>query len=279
MNIDKSTYHLMAVTGVLIGIVGCATPAKNPKVEVARAALAAAEQNPQVNQYAPVSLKDAEDQFNKAESSWKKGEDDQNIDHQAYLAKQRVAIAVERAKLGAAEHTVKEARAERDRVRIQAHAKEAELARKQAEQARIRTKSLQEEVQQLKAHETERGLVLTLNDVLFDYDKARLNSGAYRTMDRLAGFMHKHKNRTILIEGFTDSRGSQEYNQRLSEQRANAVREALLHRGVSANRIRVRGYGEAFPVASNDTLGGRAQNRRVEVIISDENGTIPERGA
>lgn len=285
MKANKIAYHLTIVGALILGLVGCGTPQKHPAVEDARAALASAE-NPKVSQYAPVPLEEAKEQFNKAEALWKKGADEEKIKHQAYLAKQRAAIAIEKGEIRAAEKSVQQARAERDQVRIQARAQETEIAREraerraqEAEQAMARAESLEGEIEDLKARETERGIVLTLSDVLFDYNKAQLNAGAYRTVDRLANFLKEHPERKVLIEGFTDSSGPQDYNKQLSERRANALREALLQRGIGANRVNVRGYGEAFPVASNDTNAGRAQNRRVEVIISDVKGMIPERGS
>jgi len=163
-------------------------------------------------------------------------------------------------------------------------AREAELARAQAAQesreanaALARAQALQRQVAELKAQQTERGLVLTLGDVLFDYNKADLRTGNTRTIDKLANFLREYPKRILLIEGFTDSRGSEAYNKDLSKRRANAVQDALIKRGVDGGRMSALGYGEAYPVASNQTDAGRQQNRRVEVIISDDSGNIPSR--
>jgi outer membrane protein OmpA-like peptidoglycan-associated protein len=119
--------------------------------------------------------------------------------------------------------------------------------------------------------------VLTLGDVLFDVGKSELKTGGLRAIDELARFLGEYPQRVVLIEGFTDSSGSDETNLALSQRRADAVRSALIERGVTAERVRTRGYGETFPKASNDTPAGRQLNRRVEVVISDETGVIPER--
>ena len=119
-------------------------------------------------------------------------------------------------------------------------------------------------------------LVLTLGDVLFDTAQATLKAGADRTLDRLASFMMEYPERQVAIEGHTDSRGSDDYNRDLSKRRADSVRDALVDRGVQAQRIRSVGLGEAYPVAGNDTAGGMQQNRRVEIVISDESGNFPE---
>ena len=105
--------------------------------------------------------------------------------------------------------------------------------------------------------------------MLFDTARADLKPGADKTIDHIAEFLVKNDQRSIVINGHTDSRGSDEYNERLSESRAGSVREALIRRGVAADRVTARGLGEAFPVATNDTAAGRQQNRRVEIVISD----------
>jgi outer membrane protein OmpA-like peptidoglycan-associated protein len=120
--------------------------------------------------------------------------------------------------------------------------------------------------------------VLTLGDVLFDTGKAELNSGAARKLDQLAQFLTEHPDRRVQIDGFTDSVGSDSYNLDLSQRRADAVRSALLSRGIASTRVSDQGYGKAFPVASNEDSGGRQLNRRVEIVIGGENGeTIPAR--
>jgi outer membrane protein OmpA-like peptidoglycan-associated protein len=100
--------------------------------------------------------------------------------------------------------------------------------------------------------------------------------GAMFTMDKLALFLKKYPKRNVLVEGHTDSQGSETYNLGLSQRRADSVRNALMERGISADRIATKGYGEKFPVASNAAAAGRQQNRRVEIIILDE-GVSPEK--
>jgi outer membrane protein OmpA-like peptidoglycan-associated protein len=131
---------------------------------------------------------------------------------------------------------------------------------------------LQAEVDQLKARPTPRGLVMTLGDVLFNTGRAELNPGANRKLDQLAQFLNEHKERRVQIDGFTDSVGTDSYNEELSQRRANSVKSALLSRGVDSSRIGTEGYGKAYPVANNIDSGGRQLNRRVEVVIGGENG-------
>jgi outer membrane protein OmpA-like peptidoglycan-associated protein len=145
---------------------------------------------------------------------------------------------------------------------------QGDAARSQGDAAR-----LQAEVDQLKARPTPRGLVLTLGDVFFDTGRAQLNPGANRKLDQLAQFLNEHKERRVQIDGFTDSVGTDSYNEDLSQRRANSVKSALLIRGVAASRIGTEGYGKAYPVANNFDSGGRQMNRRVEVVIGEDNGT------
>jgi outer membrane protein OmpA-like peptidoglycan-associated protein len=114
--------------------------------------------------------------------------------------------------------------------------------------------------------------VLTLGDVLFDTDQAQLKAGAARTMDRLAEFMQSYPERRVLIEGHTDTRGSDSYNVDLSRRRAAAVADALVERGIPSERIETIGLGEAYPVASNESTAGMQENRRVEIVLSGPQG-------
>jgi len=131
----------------------------------------------------------------------------------------------------------------------------------------------------LDAKKTDRGLVVTLGDVLFDTNKAQLSSGGMRGVQKLSDVLKQYPQRNVLIEGFTDSTGSDSLNQELSARRAKAVRTVLQDTGISADRIANRGYGQTFPVASNSTAAGRQLNRRVEIIVSDDDKTVAPRRA
>jgi outer membrane protein OmpA-like peptidoglycan-associated protein len=172
--------------------------------------------------------------------------------------------------------------AEQARMQAEARAREAEQARMQAEakareaeRAKAEIDELLSQLSDLKAKQTERGIVLTMGDVLFAFDKATLSPVAFRNVDKLADFLRKHPNRSVLIEGHTDSVGSDEYNLDLSGKRADAVKNALVAKGVGEERITPKGYGKKYPVASNKTSDGRQLNRRVEVVVLNE-GVKPE---
>ncbi|HEX9813096.1 MAG TPA: OmpA family protein [Burkholderiales bacterium] len=281
---------IAAVTAVLLA--ACVTvPVESTLLNDANADYQAAASNPRVTKYAPVALKEAEEALRAVETLRQQGADATTVNHRAYLARKKVAIAVQQANLNAAEDDVARARAERDKVILEARvsdaeklrriaevrAREADLARQQAERAKGELESLSQELSALKARGTERGLVLTLGDVLFGFDRTELAPGGQRVVAKLGEFLRRYEKRHVMVEGFTDSIGSDAYNLGLSERRANAVRLALIQRGIDPGRIRVHGYGKAYPVADNQSDVGRQQNRRVEIIISDDAGKIPAR--
>ena len=183
------------------------------------------------------------------------------------------AIQVEKAK---SEAEAKALEAEKAKKEAEAGKLEAEAARLKAEEAMAQNKQLESELTELKAKQTEKGIVLTLGDILFETGKANLMPGAMHSIDILADFLKKYPKRNVLIEGFTDSTGSETYNLGLSQRRADSVRDALTARGIAAERITAKGYGKRFPVASNSTSAGRQQNRRVEITILEE-GVSPEK--
>ena len=172
-----------------------------------------------------------------------------------------------------------------DRAQSIAAQEAAAADRMRAEQAAGTANAAQERVRQLEAQlrdiegkQTERGLLVTLGDVLFAFNKAELTPQAAPRLDKLAAFLKQFPQRKLLVEGYTDAVGTDAYNMELSERRAEAIREALVARGVDTTRVVTKGYGKAYPVADNSSTDGRAVNRRVEVVIADENGNLRGRG-
>lgn len=269
---------LISVTGV-----GCAAK-NNQALERARVSYLQAGKDPQIATHAPVALQEAETALHKAEQTWEETGKQKEVDHLAYVTERKIDLARTTAQSKAAEVEMQQLSEERERVRLEARTHEAERAQQQAaargreaEQARLqaqeaadRAHRIEDELAALKAKQTEHGLVLTLNEVLFEYDKADLKAGAIRNLYPLVTFLRENPARNLIIEGHTDSLGSDSYNFDLSEHRAEAVQSFLLQNGISPMRIVVRGYGETYPVTSNDTEAGRQQNRRVEVVILRE---------
>jgi outer membrane protein OmpA-like peptidoglycan-associated protein len=199
------------------------------------------------------------------------------LNEQEARQKTQEALASEQeAKRKTQEALASEQEAKRQAQEASAMAHEAEMARMQAQQESAQRQQLESELAELKAKKTERGLVVTLGDILFETGKARLLAGTMLTIDKLADVLKKYPTRNVLIEGHTDSRGGETYNLHLSEQRAEAVRSALIERGITADRITTKGYGKMYPIASNSNEAGRQQNRRVEIVILDE-GESPEK--
>jgi outer membrane protein OmpA-like peptidoglycan-associated protein len=149
-----------------------------------------------------------------------------------------------------------------------AERRSAELARDDARAARMELATLRAKLTELETAQSERGLIVTLGDVLFEVDRATLKPGATRGLDQLARALADDAAARITIEGHTDSTGSREHNMDLSSQRAESVRAYLITHGVDPASITARGLGPDYPVASNATVTGRQQNRRVEVIVS-----------
>lgn len=253
--------------------VGCG-PTTNMALERARSNYQQAQRDPDISIYAPAALQEAQQSLQHAEYVWSNAKDSDEVTHLSYVTDQHVAIARATTEKNIAEAEIGQLSAERERVLLEARAREAaraqhaaDAALMQAEQEAARARLLEQELVELKARETERGLVLTLGDVLFEYDRATLRPGAMQNLSRLAVFLRENPEKNLLIEGHTDSLGSDSYNRELSLQRAQAVESFLLQNGVDITRMITRGYGKSSPVASNDTEAGRQENRRVEIVI------------
>jgi outer membrane protein OmpA-like peptidoglycan-associated protein len=272
--------RLLAALGFALVLCACASgPRPNAALENAHAAVQAAEADPNVAKYAALDLEAAKKDLAIADDAALHHKD-ASVTQPAYLATQNARLAQAHAAAKADDARVAAGQAERDRIMLAARNREVENAKMATNAATMATNAatqeaarLQAEVDQLKATRTPRGLVLTLGDVLFDTGKAELNSGASRKLDQLAQFLSEHKDRRVQIDGFTDSVGTDSYNQELSRRRADAVKSALLSRGIEPARIATEGYGKAFPVATNSDSGGRQLNRRVEVVIGGDDGT------
>jgi len=262
MQINKSLPLTLIAVAMLSG---CST-VPNQSLTEAHNNYNNARSNPEVTNQAALELKDAGDSLNKADAAFSENEEEATVTHLAYVAKQQVDIAQETAKRKTAELAVTTSAAKRTQVQLDARTDEADAAKQQIAQLKA-----------LNAEKTDRGMVITLGDVLFSTDKAQLNSGGIRNVQKLADFLVQYPQYKVLIEGYTDSTGSDSHNQDLSERRASTVQMALLETGISSDRVQPRGYGESFPVAGNGTAASRQLNRRVEIVFSDENGTLSPR--
>jgi outer membrane protein OmpA-like peptidoglycan-associated protein len=263
---------LLAAMAAAMTFAGCAsTPTTNPALENARTAVRSAEADPNVGKYAALDLQAAKNELQEAESAAMK-HDEADIGQPAYLAAQTARLAQLKASAKADDARVAAGQTERDRIQLSARTAEVDSAKLARDQANRKASALQSEVDALNAKPTDRGLVLTLGDVLFDTGKAGLNPGASRNLDQLVQFLTEHEDRRVEIDGYTDSVGADSFNLDLSQRRADTVKAVLVSRGIDSSRIVSRGYGKEFEVASNSEASGRQLNRRVEIVIGGENG-------
>jgi outer membrane protein OmpA-like peptidoglycan-associated protein len=282
---------LLSGLSLALALGACASmPQPNAALEDARAAVQTAQADPNVTRYAPLDLDRAQKDLSVAEDAAAHHRD-ADVNQPAYLATQNARLAQAHAAQKADEARVAAGQTERDQIMLAARTREADNAKasaanakvvaavaiNQRDQANEETARVQAELDALKATPTPRGLVMTLGDVMFDTGRSELKSGASRKMDQLAQFLAEHPDRRVQIDGFTDSVGSDSYNEELSQRRADAVKATLISRGVDPSRIGTEGYGKAYPVASNNDSGGRQLNRRVEVVIGNNGAAIGPR--
>lgn len=282
-------YYVTIARGAAIVTISCllascgGVPQKDEILKNARDAYAKAAQSPDAQNLA--SLYDAEQALKKAENASTATE----MEHLAYLAEKQAEVAIAMAEAKGAKTKRESLTKQQDEARLTAREREiaekqrqaemamdeAERARQEAQKLAEKNRQLEDQLAELKGKQTDKGLVLTLGDVLFETGKADLLSGALQQIDKIAAYLNQATDRNVLVEGHTDNVGGDEYNMGLSERRANSVRFALVERGVASNRILAKGYGKTKPVADNSTEVGRQQNRRVEITILNSGVELP----
>jgi outer membrane protein OmpA-like peptidoglycan-associated protein len=195
----------------------------------------------------------------------------------AEQAAQQAQTAAQQAQASADQQAAQRAQAEAAAAEAEARAQKAREEQKAAElaaqQASQQTEQMREKLknqlnQVLQTTETARGLIVNMSDVLFDFNKYTLKSDAQVKLAKVSGILLAYPNLKLQVEGYTDNIGTDEYNQKLSEQRADAVREFLVAQSVADANITAQGYGKSNPIADNSSNSGRAQNRRVELVVS-----------
>lgn len=285
--------RMLAVAAVSFAVAGCATAPQSPQgsAEV-RSKLSALQSNSSLADQVPVELREAEAAVLVAEAPV--GKDVALGEHRVYMADHKVEIAMAKAATRYAEDQRSELSQARDDARLDARTREADKARRQTATAQRATDAarasavvaaanaasdaseaandaaeLQRQIDVLQAEATDRGLVLTLGDVLFATGRSDLKAGGSNTLDKLIAFLNEYPDRNVAIEGHTDDVGSLDMNQVLSQHRADSVKSYLVQKGIRPTRLAASGMGETRPIADNQSESGRQQNRRVEIIITN----------
>ncbi len=293
---ETQTSKILASSILVLGLHACQTaPVDNADLNAARTTLTQLRSDPLAARAASVEIDRAQQSLQAAQASIASREGAEQVQHLSYLARRRAEIAIAAVTQARAQESVRLASVERERVQLQARTRAAQAqaqvsqASAQAAQATARTAqdeaaqqaqraaALERDLQALQARNTQRGLVVTVGDVLFATGSAQLQPGALRSAQQIARVLEQYPERRVLVEGFTDSTGSEEANLALSQRRADAFRQALLQAGVPPQRVEVRAQGEGFPMADNTTAAGRLQNRRVEILFSNPQGSFAER--
>ncbi len=249
---------------------GCSQKAENfPMLEKAQKDYLFIKKDENINQNASKELFKATKIYN----SSKNLEDKDKAEHLAFMLKAQIEIAKQRAKQKELKSELEELKTLKTKALLDEKDSELLLLKKEAQKAKLEAKMTLEKLEALKelnAKQTNRGLVLTLGDVLFETGRSTLLDGSMRAISKLAEFLIDNPRRFVLIEGHTDNVGSLTFNLDLSLRRSVSVEEALILKGVGAERLLVKGYGEMYPVASNDDSSGKQRNRRVEIVILEE---------
>jgi outer membrane protein OmpA-like peptidoglycan-associated protein len=285
---------LLVIGAVAAALAACASPPqRSEQVEQARAEIQTLSQDPLAQQAAGKDLEAARKSLQDAEMSLQQKQPPAVVDHFAYLAKRHAEAGEARVSEAHSRQEVASAQSDRDKILMDSRNREAMNAQAQAEAAKNQAAAAQNQaaaaqaqladaqaqLKDLQAKQTDRGVVVTLGDVLFDTGQATLKPGADLAINRLSTYLASNPQTKVMIEGHTDSRGGDDYNIGLSERRARAVSTALESHGISADQIQTLGRGKAYPVASNDTPEGRQQNRRVEIVFSDASGRFAQGGS
>ena len=281
------TLIAMAVATALL--TACASaPTKPDGAAAVRNKLIQLQSNPQLADRAPIAMKDAEMAVRAAE---KLQTDEPLARHLVFVADRKVDTAKALAETALAEDQRTALNEQREKARLDARSHEVDVAKNQAAIARAdsaeqktaadqsradadaarlaaansqqQSAELQRQIDEMHAKVTDRGVVLTLGDVLFTSGQADLKMAATENLNKLVTFLNSYPNRTVVVEGYTDSVGTDDYNQGLSERRADGVKSYLVRKGVGSERLTALGKGKTDPVAGNDSADGRQQNRRV----------------
>lgn len=275
---------LMTISTVLAAAIALSACASQPNsnLQQAQAQYAQLQSDPRASQMAALETEDAGQAVDQASRAYENG-DEERVDQLSYLAKRRIELAEETIALRSAEAALEQSAAKRAEAQLASREQQLQSSERQLKSSEQQLASREEQIRQLQdeleAKQTARGTLVTLGDVLFDVDRSELKPSGVRDVQKLASFLNDNPERQLVVEGYTDSTGADSYNQQLSQRRAESVHRALTRAGVDSQRVQVVGYGEQYPVASNDSASSRSQNRRVEVTISNDEQRVAPRSS
>jgi outer membrane protein OmpA-like peptidoglycan-associated protein len=280
-------FYQVAGMASLLVMSGCSAPASKPEgADNVRAKLIHLQIDSQLTQSAPLEFNDAEQALLSAEQPRK---DEVLGRHLVMVADRKVDIAEARAKSRLLVLERKQLSQQRNEAKLAARDREVNMARSDAMQSkadaeklrmeadaeRNRSQEFQQQLGILNAKATNRGMIMTLGDLSFATGKAQLQPNVLTDLDKLVVFLNKYADRSIVIEGNTDSVGSKALNLKLSQHRASAVREYLVGKGINSGRLTVVANGESNPLDTNESKLGRQHNRRVDIVISNTEMSRP----
>lgn len=278
-------FHGITIPLVALLVAACSsTSTLDNRTEQLRAEFDMLSEQGALQEHAAIEGQKARDELERLEEMVDDNADESEIQQQLYMVERQIDVVRETMQMQQADAVIDSADSDRKDVIISQREEELREAESRADMMEVAASNaeqmlaemqgqvevLQEEVEDLSATETDRGMVLTLGDILFEVNESDLKNSSTSGINKVAEFLNNYPEREILIEGHTDSTGSAEYNQELSVARAESVKDALVSYGVDSDRIDTDGFGQDRPVADNDTDFGRTQNRRVEIVILDD---------
>lgn len=302
----KTFKRISLSTAIAIALASCSTaPDYKSTVNDLDAQYSVLASHPHAEEHAPIAVEEAREAVDKVKKMVRDGKDKNDIAHQAYLAERKIEIAQQLTRMGESKALIETSEVRRKDIllqskdsKIQQAALAAATAELRADEAGRKNQALEDEIKQSKAEtekmreqfnsaeqkmkalgdklegvsteSNERGLVITMADIEFATGKHELSEGSASQLREIATFLEEFPDRDVLVEGYTDSTGSSQYNDNLSELRAQSVMEKLRSNGVDRSRLQYKGYGEKFPIASNDSSQGRQANRRVEIVLAKD---------
>lgn len=257
------------ITGLAASIAACSgMPAQNSNLDSARAHYQMAESNPQVAMHSEQELEQAAESLDEADRAVKAEKAAPTVEHLIYMADREVTVAETTATLRAAQQTTRISMLERSTDAAALRTGQDAQMQQQLDQKSAQIAALNRQLELNNAQDTNRWVIITLGDVLFDPGRSAILPNSAGNLQKLADVLNEDDVLSVSINGHTDSTGSRSFNDTLSLRRADSVKRELIRLGVSDSQIKTHAMGQDHPIADNETSAGRQMNRRVEVLVN-----------